>query len=222
MFLDELMENFKPVYPQSRVWEDTFKMLSEDPVEFEVVQALVAELEKFGEFRDPVILSSYDEWSKYDRGRRYLPGEERDVYVPCVQDGTHRVYAHFLHGSTEVKTQVGFPSCEGKDFIPYLISFIMFPEVPDSLDEVWTVLEKARSFKVSDDVWVTANTMSSSGLKKFFICWDADEEQIPSLLVQGDAVNTKLKTVVSSVCSNPVIETIVIASEADENTWFAD
>lgn len=225
MHINDIMRDFSPAYPESHVWEDTFKVLREDPVDFNVVTQLLEELDNYGEFRDPVILSSYDDWQKAENRHEYEEGEERDVYFARVEDGTHRVFAHFLHATQkDVKVQVGYQSNEEElaAYIPSLVSIVSFPsdsQLDDRSDDTWDIFERLRSFKLSEELWVTADTMMSSK-GKFYLAWAFGKDEIMRLFDAVPLLDSKVEEILIGLGVSPKVTTTVLSCDSDEDALY--
>lgn len=188
MHVDEIMKNYKPLYPDSGLWEETFQMIKEDPVDYSIVQELLDDLEKHGEFREPIRLTTYEGYLEAVAEYKHLEGESADPYVPHVNNGTHRIYAHYLSEHKEVKVQYGWEPVTDENY-PFLASRIAFP--PDlgeaALYELW---DRFRSFKLTDDIWVESELVSVSN-NHFHIIWGFGLKKVAELFPHAELINTK-------------------------------
>ena len=224
MHVEEIMANYQPAYPDTGLWEDTFRVLREDPNDWAVVQELLAHLGKDHQFREPVILSSPEEFLRLEEKYPTPEDEEPDVYTPYVQNGTHRIYAHYLSGHKDVKVQVGYSEPDRDELYPILASRVIFPEgTPD--ETVWELFDKARSFKLTDDLWVTSDILSSSG-NTFESHWN---EGFAHLEQSGDPeelercialMNAKLTEIGASLNLSVTPATALLHSEEEDDEFF--
>ena len=223
MHIDELMKNYKPLYPDSGLWEDTFKMLSENPDDVEIVQELLADLKNHGEFREPVILTTEEEHLASNAHYAYMEGNNPPSYIPYVSNGTHRLYAHHLSGNKEVKVQHGlFPDGE-IDFdsiadFPMLASNIVFP-ADLHRDKVWEIWDKMESFKLNDDIWISTDLMSTHE-NNFRVYWEYDPDKVYTLAAHIDLLEAKVTERLERLGFTPTIRTAVIHSQAEDDKFF--
>lgn len=223
MHVDEIIKNYNPVYPTGGTWQDTFKLMQDSPIDFAIVQQLVCDLEAHGEFREPIIVSTEEEyikeWADYD----FDEGEVTDHYRPLVRNGTHRVFAHYLSENKEAKVQLGwYPNGEAEDnndtFYPVIVSRISFPTMldEDSADELFG---RCRSFKLTEDIWINSDMMSSyNNAYEFY--WDSGLEGEPHLTAYVTLIDAKVAEIVTEIGQTPLVETVIIHSEEEDDAFF--
>lgn len=219
MHIDEIMKNYKPVYPHSGLWEDTFKMIDEDPIDSQIAQELLAELEKNGEFREPIVLTTYEGYLEAAAEYKHLEGDSPDPYVPHVNNGTHRVYAHYLSAKhKEVKVQHGWNPAVDEDY-PLLASKIDFPAGlgEEAIYELW---DRFRSFKLNDDIWMESELVSGNN-NSFHILWCFGQKKVEALFSYADLINAKVLGFTEAMGIDSTAKTGIINSE-DEDVYFFD
>jgi hypothetical protein len=217
MQVDEIMKNYKPVYPDSGLWEDTFQMIRECPADYQLVQDLLADLERSGEFREPIVLRTYEAYLEANAEYKHLEGESIDPYVPYVNNGTHRVYAHFLSEHKEVKVQFGWKP-ETEEHYPFLASRIAFP--PD-LDEerIYELFDRFRSFKLTDDIWMESELVSIN-YNNFHIIWVFGLKKVEELLPLTELINAKTLSLTEEMGIVCTAKIGIINSEEEDDFFF--
>jgi hypothetical protein len=153
MLLTDLLMTYKPIYPKSAVWTDTFALFEADPNEMQVVNDLVDELSRNDYFREPIILS--DDTDDPDI-------EEDERTGPIVGNGTHRVYASYLVGKETVYVQHGWTVHEeisDEEEYPMTGTIITLtgegePFTDDDFDNIIT---SVRSIRVSETEWLESD-----------------------------------------------------------------
>jgi hypothetical protein len=143
MLLADLLKHYKPIYPPSHEWIDTFALLEADPSERQVVADLLEDLARDGQFRESIKLEDDDE-EKF------------------VGDGTHRVYASHLAGMTEIRTEHrSYDYSEeynDEDMYPRTITKVLYTVEENGMaEDDDALISAARSVKLSNDLWVTAD-----------------------------------------------------------------
>lgn len=204
MHIDDLLDSYLPVYPENGNWDETFKILREDPHEWDTVQKLVAILNNEGAFRDPIVLDKSD-----TDGSGY------------VSDGTHRVFAHTLSEVKMVKVAEASDAPTNNDeHQPYLVTvFILDGNWSDELFDA--MFSPLRSFPISDSLWANSDLMSSNG-KNLYVYWYLGHGMTVEEL-EACAPGIEQKTL--SVCENngiaPKVQTMLIRTEAEEDAFFS-
>lgn len=224
MHVEDIMKNYNPVYPEGGTWQDTFKVMQDSPSDFSVVNELVADLEKYGEFREPIVLSTEEEYVKEWVDYEFDEGEELEPYIPFVRNGTHRVFAHYLSENKDAKVQFGWhPNGEEEtkdieDYYPMIVSRVSFPAKldEDSADELFS---KCRSFKLTEDIWINSDLMSSY-YSNYDFYWDSGLEAVKNLGPYVALIDTKVKEMANELGANPVVNTAIVYSEAEEDAFF--
>lgn len=223
MHVDEIMKNYNPVYPTDGTWQDTFKVMQESPSDLAVVKELVSDLEKYGEFREPIVLSTEEEYIKEWADYEFDEGEELEPYSPFVRNGTHRVFAHYLSERKDAKVQFGWhpdgdEPTDNDDFYPLIVSRVSFPAMldEDSADELFS---KCRSFKLTEDVWINSDMMSSYRSDYDFY-WDSGLEKVEALKPYVALINTKVTEIVKELGATPILTTALVYSEEEEDAFF--
>lgn len=224
MHVDEIMKNYNPVYPIGGTWQDTFKVMQESTADFNVVNELISDLAKYGEFREPIVLSTEEEYVKEWADYEFDEGEELDPYSPFVRNGTHRVFAHYLSEHKEAKVQLGWhPDGEeadrtDDDYYPMIVSRISFPDklAEESVDELFS---KCRSFKLNEDIWINSDMMSSY-YNNYDFYWDSGFEEVEDLGPYVTLINAKVMELVKGLGPAPIIDTVVVHSEAEDDEFF--
>lgn len=154
--LFEVMQEYSPVYPSSHKWADTINVLLED--DLEVIEELKRQYLKDGSFRDAVVLEEADEDDPED--------------MAIIADGTHRVVVAYLLGADEITVSNEYPDFEDKGFC--LVTKIVPADEDFDDDDYDEIVEKLRSFAISDDLWLTSS-LASSGPDGLEIYWDEDD-----------------------------------------------
>lgn len=224
MHVDEIMKNYNPVYPEDGTWLDTFKVLQKSSSDFSVVTQLVSELEKYGQFREPIVLSTEEEYVKEWADYEFDEGEVLDPYSPFVRNGTHRVFAHYLSEHKEAKVQFGWhpdgEDTDGKedDFYPMVVSRITFPAQldEDSSDDLFS---KCRSFKLTEDVWINSDLMSSY-YNRYDFYWDSGLEGTSELAPYVTLLQEKVTEIAMEVGTSAIVETAIVNSEEETDAFF--
>lgn len=208
MLVEEIMANYSPLYPPSQKWEDTFKLLRESEHNWVIVQQLKEYLEQYGTFREPVILSVND--------------EDEEDYVAKVEDGTHRVFAHYLSEYQDVKVQEGWqsdgPSGDDTSGYPVLVVTMQIPcEVASDDDLTENLFDMARSFKVNEDVWFTSDLQSISGCV-FYLWWcNYGQDFSDSSIKQVDA---HIEGIAQKLGFEAVARSVVLNSEEEMDAFY--
>lgn len=223
MHVEDIMKNYNPVYPEGGTWQDTFKVMQDSPSDFSVVNELMADLEKYGEFREPIVLSTEEEYVKEWADYEFDEGEELEPYIPFVRNGTHRVFAHYLSENKDAKVQFGWhpngeEETDNDDFYPLIVSRVSFPAKldEDSADELFS---KCRSFKLTEDIWINSDLMSSY-YSNYDFYWDSGLEAVKNLGPYVALIDTKVKEMANELGANPVVNTAIVYSEAEEDAFF--
>lgn len=222
MHVDEIMKNYNPVYPTGGTWQDTFQVMRESPSDFNIVNELVSELEKYGEFRETIVLSTEEEYVKEWADYEFDEGEELDPYSPFVKDGTHRVFAHYLSEHKDAKVQFGqHPDGEepdNNDWYPMIVSRVSFPATLDEecADELFN---KCRSFKLTEDIWINSDMMSSY-YSDYDFYWSSGLEMVEDLTLYVALINAKVTEMVNELGQTPIIDTAVVHSEEEDDAFF--
>lgn len=218
MHIDEIMKNYRPLYPDSGLWEDTFKMIDEYPVDYEIVQDLIADLENQGEFREPIVLTTYEGYLEAAAEYKHLEGDNPDPYVPHVNNGTHRVYAHYLSTKhKDVKVQFGWKP-EVDEPYPFLASQAIFPPTLDS-ESIYELWDRFRSFKLTDDIWVESELVSVND-NKFHIIWGFGVKKVAELSPHAELINAKTLSITKEIGIACTAKIGVIGSEVEDDSFF--
>lgn len=222
MHVDDIMKNYNPVYPTGGTWQDTFKVMRESPADFNVVNELISDLEKCGEFREPIVLSTEEEYIKEWADYEFEDGEELEPYSPFVRDGTHRVFAHYLSDQKEAKVQLGWhpdgDEPDNNDWYPMIVSRVSLPVKLDeeAADELF---DKCRSFKLNEDIWINSDMMSSyHGNYDFY--WSSGLETVEDLTPYVALINTKVTEIVKGLGAAHSIDTALVYTEEEEDVFF--
>ena len=171
-----LKEQARPVYPAPKNWDATIDFMLNDKVEAERINHLLEVLNQGGSFREPIYVG------------RDLEDEDDAGYH--VYNGTHRMVAHILNNSGFIEVvyeqedeeeDTVAPSASSNEYAPGKYRALSTTiEIEGDIDEeaydnFFSVL---RSFRLSNDVWITSDMMSSTsgdkGLKMMF-GWDLTE-----------------------------------------------
>ena len=158
----DIWENVLPVYPKSRRWEDTEALLLGNPMDRAVLEELMDQHRRLGQFREPVMFLE--------------PQEEGEP--TSVGNGTHRVVAAHLMGLTHI--DAGWPD-EPDPNAGCLVTRITFHRRPTETMED-TLVGLLRSVPVNDRAWFTCS-ISSLGPRGMSLYWGEDDlmEHIPAL-----------------------------------------
>jgi hypothetical protein len=217
MHLDEIMKNYKPLYPDSGLWEDTFKMIDEDPVDSEIVQELLADLENNGEFREPVYLTTYEAYLEAAAQYKYAEGDTTDPYVPRVSNGTHRIYAHYLSKTKDVKVKFGWTPEIQEDYPILASKIVIHPDLSEeSLYQLW---DRLYSFKLNKDVWMTSELVSFNN-NCFHILWVIGNKPVAQLVPYMEAINTKTLSITAKMGIDSTAKIGIINSEEEADDFF--
>ena len=157
MLLTDLLKDYKPSYPASQVWADTFQLLESDPSQQFIITDLINDLERDGQFREPVKLED--------------DGEQK-----IVGDGTHRVYVAWLTGMTEIPTEHRKYDelntlSEDYDMFPVTITHLRVISTKSVEDVDESVTTVVRSVKLSNNMWVTSDMFVGSEDSGFYHCY---------------------------------------------------
>lgn len=218
MHVDEIMKSYKPVFPDSGLWEDAFQMIKEDPADIKLVQDLLDDLENNGEFREPIVLRTYENYLQAVAETEYPLGESPDLYVPYVNNGTHRVYAHFISTKhKDVKVQFGWTPEVDEDY-PFLASKVVFPAGlgEESIYELW---DRFRSFKVNDDIWMESEIVSPS-YNHFNIIWACGLKNVAKLAPHSEVINDKILNLTAEMGIVCTAKIGIISSETEDGYFF--
>ena len=221
MSVSDVMQNYKPLYPHSGLWEDTFQMIKEDPIDCNIVQDLLSDLERNGEFREPIVLTTYEEYLEAEAEYKYAEGNTTDPYVPHVSNGTHRVYAHYLSQNKEVKVQFGrnpegLP--ENDEDYPILASKVVVPPELDA-EQIYALFDHFRSFKLNDDVWVNSELVSTH-YNNFHILWAFGTKDVEALVPHMELINNKTLSIIENMQLIGNTKIGIINSEEEDDAFF--
>lgn len=218
MHIDELMKNYKPLYPDSGQWEDTFKMIDEDPIDSQIAKELCDELEKNGEFRKPITLTTYEGYLQANKEYKHLEGESPDPYVPHVNNGTHRIYAHYLSTKhKEVKIQHGWEPEVDEEY-PFIASKVALP--PDLEEEtLYELWDRFYSFKLTDGIWMEGELISLTD-NNFHILWCFGVKNVEEILPYMELITSTLLEFTSQKGIICTAKTGIINSEDEDELFF--
>lgn len=173
MLLQEILNNYKPVYPEGYNWDITLDFMLTDPTESKIVYSLVATLMKGESFRRPVVLYNPDDGPSVEDD-----GEEE----PHVADGTHRICAHIIAGVEEVYVKNYLHSSDNanedadeEDLESSLETKILLAstEKEEEFDNIFEeIFTELRSLELSDDLWIVADVVSMQG-NVISLSWDS-------------------------------------------------
>jgi len=214
--LDFLIEQTSPLYPEPKTWDTTVAFMQEDEVEAETLSELATVLVRDGDFREPVYVG------------RDLDRDDGDTGY-YVYNGTHRMVAHIINGTEFIdviyesedesdETSVDDDYVDPNEYEPgkYRVPCTMVEFVgtvdDDEYDKLFSVL---RSFKISDDVWVTSDMMSSTSTDigtRMDFCWDLVE------------MNDALLSRINDICIERIARfgTVIPASIKTEYDYWTD
>ena len=223
MHVDDIIKNYNPVYPTGGTWQDAFRVLRESPNDFDVVTQLVAELENYGQFREPIVLSTYEEYVKDWADYEFDEGEELEPYNPHVMNGTHRVYAHYLSEDKEAKIQLGWhpdgeETNDNDSLYPLIVSRVQFSTKLDD-DTADDLFGKCRSFKLTEDIWINSDLMSSY-YNAYDFYWDGGLELVEDIAPYVALIHAKVTEITEGMGYSPVIETVILNSEEEDDAFF--
>lgn len=187
----EIMEEYSPVYPESKKWEDTIKYLLNEPAEKETVEILIQELKRDGKFREPILTLQNDEGDKY------------------VGDGTHRLVAAYVAGYEEILTADDYFD-DGNEELQNFTTLISSEEELDD-DDIELIYDYLRSLKINDSIWITCGVAYQEKNKQGFY-WDYDPQ------VSIEQINTIVKENLQRIFPHTVfeVETFIEKWEEDE------
>lgn len=158
MLLADLVAQYKPVYPEQHDWEATVAYLYAE--EAEHMAELTASLLEKG-WREPIILEPLDDES-----------EEDDFAF--IGDGTHRVAIALTNGVFSVP--VMYRSEQPKDYDKQPLEIVIENAGEDlTEDEDDKLIDKFRSFRLNDDIWITSDIVFGSGGRRE-VCLSFDDE----------------------------------------------
>lgn len=218
MLLKDILSDYKPAYPDNGLWSDTFEMLAENSYDKEIVDTLIAEYTRDGEFRSPIILSTLAEDG----------GDEDYEYEPYVKNGTHRVYALYLMGVEEVEVQHGYQDVSseeiyGEEWTPYpnTVTVIKFDKdfSDDEYEDLWDNLMQALcSFKVSDTFWLESDLgVSSNVITVYWAGMEFDEDRLN--IINNATAQRIADKVTKEQC---ITKTVTFFSEEDEQRFHQE
>lgn len=215
MLLTELLANYKPAYPCSRLWADTFALLESNPFDKEVTQDLLTELARDGKFREPIILSVED-LSEDEDSRPY------DAYV---ENGTHRIYAYYLAGHENVFAQEGWQvdnaeEMYGEDWSLYPETVTVFkPTASITEEQHEDIIDCLRSFKISDDYWLTSD-LAVTVHDLFTVTWSGMELDEEKWDVITEAAGSRLAALLPD--HKFIIKTVTFFSQAEYALFYQE
>lgn len=177
--VSEVMDEYAPVYPESKIWTDTADFLLEHDTE--IITELQRQFLEQGRFREPVVLKLND------------PDEDTndltDDRIGYVADGTHRLVSAYLLGIENILVANDHEETPETDYsIVTQISNADQKALSD--DENDTLFHKLRSICISDSSWITSST-GSGGSDGWSIYWDEYDTSL--LQVINSAVVSKLE-----------------------------
>lgn len=151
--VQDLIKNYKPLYPDGENWEGTIKHLLSSPTDNLIITDLLEALEKHGAFRGYIYVGT--------------AVREDDSEFQAVLNGTHRVAAAIIFNlnTLEVKTEEEYDAEEEADSFSAIHLELTFKEEPDlEKDEEHfdIIFNYLRSFKINEEEWVTADICTSS------------------------------------------------------------
>jgi hypothetical protein len=183
--LQHLLTSTKPVYPQDANWNDTLTYMKNDAVDWEIALELTEVLEH-EDFREPIAVQIVD-------------GEPGPYFVT---DGTHRMIAHMLYDSenvrvvytvvepddddeddsddatgTDAELLVGDDDDYEDDDYQILVTKVVFanPIDRDDHDLDDDIFMSIRSFKLSNAIWMNADTVNVTRKIEYKFIWSLDE-----------------------------------------------
>lgn len=144
MLLDELVAHYRPVYPEPYTWEATVEYLyAEEP---EHMAELADSLLENG-WREPIILEPLDEES-----------EEDDF--PFVGDGTHRVAIALAQGVFTIPVIYRSEQISSEKVPLEIVIEAIGKKLTEDADD--RLIGRFRSFRLDDELWLTADVFYGS------------------------------------------------------------
>ena len=181
----EAMQEYAPVYPESRKWADTVDYLLKS--DGDIISELQRQYRKFGKFREPVILRLND------------PDEDADDLIPGtighVADGTHRLVSAHLMGVEFILASDSYEETEDMDY-SIVTSISTASQENFDADKNEILFDTFRSICISDDLWITSSTASGSpgGVSVY---WDEYDSKLLGII--NSAVLEKLSEIFPGV-----------------------
>lgn len=158
MLLADLVAQYKPVYPEQHDWEATVAYLYAE--EAEHMAELTASLLEKG-WREPIILEPLDD-------------EPEEGDFAFVGDGTHRVAIALTNGVFSVP--VLYRSEQPQDYDKQPLEIIIENSGEDlTEDEDDKLIDKFRSFRLNDEIWITSDIVFGGGTRRE-VCLSFDDE----------------------------------------------
>jgi hypothetical protein len=204
MLLADLLKHYKPIYPSSHEWADTFALLEADPSERQVVADLLEDLARDGQFREAIKLEDDDE-QKF------------------VGDGTHRVYASHLTGMTEIRTEHRSYDCSeeynDEDMYPMTVTRVLYTVEENKMaKDDDALISAARSVRLSNDLWVTADSFTGSYDNRIHYSFWCDI--IPES--EHELLNNIICKRLQLVGMNAEVVTVSVRSEDEMNMFMSE
>lgn len=163
--ITEIINNYSSSYGTNRNWQKLCEKFMNDETERNIVEKLIIELEKYGDFREPIVLITSDD-SSYDN---------------YVANGTHRLIASMLKGKTHINCVIDHVETEHNNVITIVKSTTSLEGFLEKF------LKNYRSFKVSEEYWATVESVSCNWVSEQYnmeISWGEkyDEKNTPLLV----------------------------------------
>lgn len=148
----ELVKEISPLYPEGKDWEITKEYMMNNQYEKKVVELLIEELKNNdGKFRDPIYVGVLND----DETKENLH----------VLNGTHRVVAHIIAGSThvDVRLEDDEPVEHDSETVVLVNVTYKYNEEKDSDYDIFDEFADClRSLRVNDKIWVTSDCVTGS------------------------------------------------------------
>jgi hypothetical protein len=175
MKISEILNNYKPVYPNAHDWNVTLAYMLSDPIEKAKIDYLVNVLKSGKTFRKPILLGV----AEFDEGTETL----------AIVDGTHRVCAHMLANVDEVYV-MNDEDVAPDDSTSWLSTEIVFKDnlSDENMDFLFDIL---LSFPLNDDIWMESS-VSSMRHNMIYLMWDIN---LGSFLPE-DLINVKVTSLI--------------------------
>lgn len=182
--ISEIMAEYAPVYPNSRLWTDTVNHLLEH--DGDIIIELQRQYLEQGQFREPVILKLSESDDETEDTDEAVPGK-----IGYVGDGTHRLVSAYLLGVESILVSDKYEETEETGYsITTLIVSAEDRQITE--DETDILFHKLRSICISDSLWITSSTAGGAP-NGVTIYWDEYDKAL--LQIINNAVDSKLKEI---------------------------